>query len=321
MTSSTHTRTWGISGALTAALVWGGMFPVAASILPALGPYWMTFVRYIAASLILLVGLRLVEGAGALRPDGRALRLAGLGTLGFAGFNLLGMEGVAHSQPQNISLVIALTPLLTLLVTAVRTRRAPSATTLGWLLLALLGVAIVLTHGHPTALGSVGIGEPLALVGAVCWIVYSFGAAGFTGWSPLRYTTLTMAGGTLGIGAVTLVATAVGHTSVPPAGAFGHAVPQLAYMVVLAAVLAVLGWNTGVRHLGPLNGVLFMNLVPITTFTVEGLRGSPVTAVDLVGVAVTIAALVGENIGRRRGARTAAPAPARHPEPELQEAA
>ncbi|MFL6076688.1 MAG: DMT family transporter [Mycobacteriales bacterium] len=308
--STKATRAWGISGALTATLVWGAMFPVAASVLPDLGPYWMTFVRYLGATPILLVALRLVEGAGALRPDGRTLRLLGLGTLGFAGFNLLTFEGVAHSRPQNISLVVALTPLLTLLVTAVRTRRLPGATTLGWLLLALLGVAVVLTHGHPAALGSLGVGEPLALVGAICWIVYSLGAAGFPAWSPLRYTTLTMVGGTIGIGAVTTVATAVGHTSVPPAGAVWDAVPQLAYMSVLAGTLAVVGWNTGVRNLGALNGVLFMNLVPITTFTVEGLRGSPVTAVDLIGVAITIAALVGENLGRRRTARNAAPAPA-----------
>jgi drug/metabolite transporter (DMT)-like permease len=325
MTSTTSTRATqvrGISGALTAALLWGGMFPVAASVLPELGPYWMTFVRYLGASLILLVALRFVEGAGALRPDGGTLRLVGIGTLGFAGFNLLGFEGVAHSRPQNISLVVALTPLLTLLVTAVRTRRLPAATTFGWLLLALLGVTVVLTHGHPTALGSLGVGEPLALAGAICWIVYSFGAAGFPAWSPLRYTTLTMAGGTLGIGVVTAAATAAGHTSVPPASAYWHAVPQMAYMIVLAGTLAVVGWNTGVRNLGALNGVLFMNLVPITTFTVEALRGSPITAVDLVGVAITIAALVGENLGRRRAAaRTTAPTPVPTPARELEKAA
>jgi drug/metabolite transporter (DMT)-like permease len=91
---------------------------------------------------------------------------------------------------------------------------------------------------------------------------------------------------------------------------------------VLAGTLAVVGWNTGVRNLGALNGVLFMNLVPITTFTVEAFRGSPVTAVDLVGVAITIAALVGENLGRRRAAaRNAAPTPVRTPARELEKAA
>ncbi|MEU7793305.1 hypothetical protein AB0B11_07695 [Micromonospora tulbaghiae] len=49
--------------------------------------------------------------------------------------------------------------------------------------------------------------------------------------------------------------------------------PQLAYAVLVAAVLAVLAWNTGVRRLGPADAALFMNLVPVATFAVQILRG------------------------------------------------
>jgi hypothetical protein len=40
--------------------------------------------------------------------EGRGLRLFWLGSLGFAGFNLLAYTGLAHSRPQSASLIVAL---------------------------------------------------------------------------------------------------------------------------------------------------------------------------------------------------------------------
>jgi drug/metabolite transporter (DMT)-like permease len=69
----------------------------------------------------------------------------------------------------------------------------------------------------------------------------------------------------------------------------------------------VLGWNAGVRRLGASNAALFMNLVPVTTFTIEALRGATPGPVELAGAAVTLAALVGANASLRFGQRTAVP--------------
>ena len=65
----------------------------------------LTTLRYALASAILLGILALVEGRRAL--DGRGLRLFGLGTLGFAGFNLLAFTGLDHAEPQSAALVVA----------------------------------------------------------------------------------------------------------------------------------------------------------------------------------------------------------------------
>ncbi len=72
--------------------------------------------RYGIAGGVLLALLVAVDGRTALRLDGRGLRLLWLGTVGFAGFNLLAYAGLERAKPQNAALIVALGPLLTALV-------------------------------------------------------------------------------------------------------------------------------------------------------------------------------------------------------------
>ena len=53
------------------------------------------------------------------------MQLLVLGTLGFAGFNLLAYTGLEHARPQSASLIVALAPLLMALVLWVRDRLGP----------------------------------------------------------------------------------------------------------------------------------------------------------------------------------------------------
>jgi len=84
------------------------------------------------------------------------------------------------------------------------------------------------------------------------------------------------------------------------------------YVVLIAAVVAVLSWNSGIRLLGPQNGTLFMNFVPITTFTIAIVRGYQPVSAELVGAGITIGALVAANLYARQAIAseaTTAPAP------------
>src|SRR5262249_18373520 len=154
------------------ALIWGAMFVIAKSALGRVDPFHLTTIRYLVASVIFLAVLAVVEGPQALRLDGRGLQLAALGTLGFAGFNLLAFTGLAHAPAQGAALIPGLAPLLTAIVLWVRRGVRPSRTTLALLLLALVGVALVITHGDPRSL-SAGWGDGLVLGGVFCFIVYT----------------------------------------------------------------------------------------------------------------------------------------------------
>ena len=294
----------------TTGLAWGGQFVIGASALHRVGAFPLTTIRYALAASLLLILLGLHEGRQAFRLEGRGLRLFWLGTLGFAGFNLLAYTGLAHARPQNASLIVALAPLVTALVLWQRTRVRPAASTFAFLAVALTGVALVISGGHPASIvnGSIGWGDALVLGGVVSFVIYGLGAARMPDFSPLRYTALTAALGWLSIATATVVATAAGLVPLPSAADVWAVSPQLLYLAVPGAVIGVLTWNASIRMIGPQNAVLFGNLIPVTTFAIETVRGYRPGPVELGGAALTIAALVASNLLARR--RTA---PARRP--------
>jgi drug/metabolite transporter (DMT)-like permease len=295
-------RSLGVLFATTTAVTWGGQFVVGKSALETVNAFPLSTVRYAVAAALWLVVLVALEGRDALRLEGRGLRLLWLGSLGFAGFNLFAYTGLAHARPQSASLIVALAPLLTALVLWRRTGARPAAATFALLALALAGVALVISGGHPSSIvnGSIGWGDALVLAGVFSFVLYSLAAAEFGDFSPLRYTTLTAALGWLTMAAATAVALGSGLVSRPSGHQLWDVTPQIAYLAIPGAFLAVLTWNAGFRRLGAQNAVLFGNLIPVTTFAIEIVRGYRPNAVELAGAALTISALVANNLHGRR---------------------
>lgn len=276
------------------ALAWGGMFAVVKPLMTDLDPFTLTLLRYGVTAPLLLLVLWAVEGRAALRLDGAGPRLWWLGTLGFAGFGLLAFLGLGLTQPEHASVIPALMPLIAVSVAAWRARRWPRARSLGAVALGLAGVVLVVTRGEPGVLlsGGVGGGEALVFLGAACWVFYTLGAAGFPGWSGLRYTALSCALGTLSILALEGLALGLGWAHLPAPARLAEAAPSLAYLILLASLLGVLGWNAGMRAVGAVRGVLFINLVPVTAFAIAVAGGQVPAGAEIAGVALVIAALV-----------------------------
>lgn len=295
-------RPLGVGAAVTTTLAWGGMLVVAESAFPHVDAVWQTAIRYGAASVIFLSLLALREGRRAFAPSRELRSVAALGTIGFAGFNLLAFVGLRWTTPQAASLIVSTMPLITAFVLWARTGVRPRAATWVTGVIALLGVATVLGDGDPTVVlrHGLGRGDLLVLLGAACWVVYTTGASGFPGWSPMRYTALSATAGAVVIVAIAVALSSVGVLTVPTSADVAAVAWQLAYVVVLAAVVAVLCWNYAMRALGAQDGVLFINLVPITTFTVQAFRGEELRTGELLGVALTVAALLANNLWVRR---------------------
>jgi drug/metabolite transporter (DMT)-like permease len=286
------------------------MFPIADNAIDRIDPVHLTAIRYALAVVFFFAILWAVEGRGALGFDGRFKQAFFLGTVGFALFNVMTFIALEHTKPQNAALVVATTPLVTALVLWVRKGQRPSAALLACIAVAFTGVALVITHGDPLAFfdGGVGAGELMVLVGVIGWIRYTMGAAEIAAWSPLRYTTLTAAAGTLTIIAAALVSGWAGWEASPSGADLGARWEDIAFMVLAGSVVAVVAWNEGVRRIGTQNAALFMNLVPVTTFTVQIARGYSPGFAEIAGAALTVAALTAANIVGRRAevARAAA---------------
>ncbi|MFE0561808.1 EamA family transporter [Priestia megaterium] len=75
---------------------------------------------------------------------------------------------------------------------------------------------------------------------------------------------------------------------------------SLLYMALIAGVLAVFVWNTGNRIITPINGIVFMNMVPVTTFIITVIQGYHLTVFELVGALITITSLIGNNLYIRK---------------------
>ncbi|MGZ6641773.1 MAG: DMT family transporter [Solirubrobacteraceae bacterium] len=283
---------------LTAAVSWGAMFPIAAHVMRRVDPVNLTAVRYGVATLGFIAILWLVEGRGAVRYDGRFASLFALGTIGFAGFNLLGYLGLQHTEPQNAAIIVSTMPLVTALVRWVRHGERPARITVAAILVALVGAGLVVTRGHLST--GWGIGDLYVFTGMLGWVVYTSGAANHPELSPLRYTALSAAGGTLSILTIAAAFDLSGLESVPSAADLGAEWPGIGFVIVFGALIAVVAWNAGVKRLGAANAALFMNLVPVTAFAIRIAGGYQPAAAELAGAALVIGALAGSNLALRR---------------------
>ena len=133
---------------LAATLSWGAMFPIAAHVLERVDPVNLTALRYGVATLGFLAILWFVEGRAALRFEGRFVSLFALGTIGFAGFNLLGYLGLEHTEPQNAAIIVSTMPLATAVVRWARYGERPARITVARDRRRAVGAGLVVTRGR-----------------------------------------------------------------------------------------------------------------------------------------------------------------------------
>ncbi|MDN7631400.1 DMT family transporter [Burkholderia cenocepacia] len=305
----THLPLRGIIFCLIPPLLWGGMFPVAHHLAPSVNMFAMTLIRYSAVALILVPVLLLIEGGRAFQLEGKGLKLLLLGSAGFAGFGVSAFVALGYTSSTNVSLVMAMMPAIGAVLAAMASRKFPPIYTVVAILIAFIGVSLALTNGDYGNLISArdALGEFLALLGAICWVLYTRGAANVPRWSALRYTTVTTVLSIPAIIGANLVASAVGYVETPSLATILAGWRELAYLAVLAGVVAILSWNQGNKMIGPLNGTLFINLVPITTFTITIIMtGTLPTLAATVGGLLVIGGLLLNNMMTRRALKMAA---------------
>lgn len=256
--------------------------------------------------MIFVAILLVVEGKKVFQFEARALPLFFYGSMGFAGFSLFTFVGLSGSEPEHGAIIVALMPILTALLNWVVKGIRPAMFTLVTIGLALFGVLLVVTKGNLHEVWTIGNhqGDLLILVGAISWVIYTFGAASFKSWSPLRYSTLSLLLGVRSILACTLAASYFGAAHAPSLQQVKEVGWEMIYIIVFTSMMAVLAWNGGVKHLGPLNAVLFISFVPVTAFTIGAIQGRAFTSMELAGAAIVLAALIANNLYARKAHAT-----------------
>lgn len=302
----------GLICCLLATISWGAMFPVMTHALTRIDPFNFTTLRYSIAGIAFALLLIYREGRTAFRLKGERWGLAWLfGTLGFAGFGFLVFLGQHLAGPDGAltaSIMMATMPMLGLLAIWALKKVRPRAKTFGFILLSFSGVVLVITNGNMLSVlhSPVSLTANLLLIaGALCWVLYTIGGSYFPTWSPVRYTTLTTLLGMTSVAAIDLLLMATGTISVPDVASVVSVIPHLLYMALVAGLMAVLCWNIGNSIITATNGVLFMDVVPVTAFIVSALNGVVPTHVQIVGATITATALILNNLSQRKLAQQA----------------
>ncbi|EON72126.1 hypothetical protein H131_12608 [Lysinibacillus sphaericus OT4b.31] len=296
----------GAIACLVASISWGAMFPVADHALEYIDPFYFSTIRYGVVSIALIILLWIKEGKKAFQLEGKGKLLIFFGVMAFTVYNVLVFLGqmlMGKSGVMVASIMEALMPMISIAILWGFKNVKPKKYMIVSMTIAFVGAVFVITKGDMgfflTLKNNV---MPLAFIflGVVGWVIYTMGGHSFPEWSTLRYSTLTCVFGTAITGIVTMVVTMLGYVSVPTMETIAIVKYDLLFMMILPGIVALLCWNYGVKILSSINGILFINFVPITTLVIMMVQGYTITIFDIVGTLLVITALIRNNICQRK---------------------
>ncbi|KQV92826.1 DMT family transporter [Rhizobacter sp. Root1221] len=271
-------------------LIWGGTFIAARVVSAHLPPATAAALRFVFAALALLAAVRLSRGWRAMGQLGwrQLAATAALGATGVLAYNLLFFRALAVLPAGRASVIVALTPVVTLVLAAVVLGDRLSPRRWGGVVMALAGVWAVVTRGDLSQLAvAAGRGE-LAMFGAVCaWAVYTLvGRTMLREVPPLVATAWAAVWGVIFLVPVAWFERAQVRMADVTIGTFAG----LVFLGVLGTAVGFVWYSEGVQRLGSDRAVVFNNLVPVFGVALGWmLLGEPVGSSALLGGALAVA--------------------------------
>lgn len=283
---------------------WGAMFPVANHAFQYINPFYFTIIRYVPVVIILVVILWITEGKKAFKADGHGFMLWFYGTMGFTVYNLLIFFGQDLLKDDGVllaSVMEALAPTISILVLWLVHRNRPSLFTIFCIAGSFIGVLFVVTNGNFAILFGENRVIPLfvLLLAATGWAIYTIGGNAFPKWSVIRYSTLSCLYGTITATVVVIALSIFKVIDVPTLTNVYAVRYNMAFMILLPGLFALLFWNKGVTLLKPINAILFINFAPVTTIIIRVIQGHTIAPFELFGVTVVCLMIIANNVYQR----------------------
>ncbi|MDQ2987031.1 MAG: DMT family transporter [Armatimonadota bacterium] len=246
-------------GMIGVVLIWGTNFTITKASLAYIPPLAFTAVRFVLATLALMVLIRILE-PGQKISSATFWKLTLIGLIGNTLYQPAWIVGLDHTTASNSAVIIGSLPgVVALLAWVFRIEKLSPLITFG-IVLSLAGVFLVV-GAHGISIGGSSTRGDLMTVGAVfCWAVYTLSLRRIDpDISPLRVTAVTTAMGTPGIVAMAVPELLATKWQAVPAAAYGGIV----YAAFISLVGAYLLFNTGVKRLGASRASVFSCFIPL----------------------------------------------------------
>ncbi|UFH51692.1 DMT family transporter [Pseudomonas sp. KNUC1026] len=281
-------------------VLWAGNTLVTKLSAGLIAPASITFYRWALAFLLLLP----FTAAGLWRERERVRRhlpqLAALGLLGMVIYQGLAYSAAHSTSATNMGILIALSPLMSALLSSVLAREPLTWGALLGGLVSFAGVLCLIARGEPGNVAHLQLnaGDGLMLIAVLANALYG---VLLRRWQLPLSTWLQL---TVQVGCA-LVCLLPWYLLGERSGITAQSLPLVLYAGLLASILAPWLWINGVQAVGPSRASLFLNLIPlIVALVAVGWLGERLAPYHAVGGAL---ALLGVWLGQalRRPLRAA----------------
>ncbi|RXI97866.1 DMT family transporter [Anaerobacillus alkaliphilus] len=277
-------KTWLIYLMLALATsTWGSAFIAGKVAIESFEPATVAFFRFLGAALLLFPLMWYLERDIPKPTKKDWFLFALLGLTGIALYNIFFFIASKHAPVIKSSLFIASNPVLIIILSAIFLKEKISRNQVIGLILALLGVAFIITNGHLEVFLTMGFEaiDAVLLGAVVCWALYSvIGRVVLKKYSSIVSTTYAV-----GFGTILLLPFALVETSFTDlADSTLSAWVAIGHMSVFVTVVSFIMYYYGIQQIGAAKASIFINFMPISAVVLASLiLGEALTLPHIVG--------------------------------------
>lgn len=285
-------------------VIWGSAFPGLKVLGEVLDPFEMTWYRY--ALFPVAYGAWMLGWRRAVFSEVGGndwLAMGALGMVGVIGYHFplnWALDGAGGISAATGAILVATTPLFTLLVSAATGKERPTLLASLGSLVAFAGVAIVVFLGKGEADLTVAKKAAVALLAPLSWAVYSVYTRPFVH----RFGGLFTTGASLSIGVLALLPLGLSYGLEPLRGLQAIHWVWLAFLAVLSTILGYAMWNHALKSRTASQVSVYIYFNPVVAAAVGfAFLDERLTGWFLAGSALVMAGVVLVNQARVRAAR------------------
>ena len=296
------------AGLLTvSSLAWAGNIVLARAVHADIPPVGLSFWRWtVALALLLAFTFPVLRRNGpVIRREWRRLFL--LAFFGMTVFHTSIYVALNHTTAVNVALIMAAVPVLVPVLSWALYREPVAPRLVLGAAVSLVGVVIIITRADPAVVWGLrlSVGDLLAVLAMAAWSLYTV----LVKRRPADLHPQSLLVVTIAF-AVAMILPLYGLETIfiRPMPFSGQALAVVAYVSLIASLLAFLCFNRGIELMGPNRGGLFIHLVPVfatllaVLFLDERLQHFHAVGVAAIALGLVIAAVAPARAGGLRGA-------------------